>query len=91
MVTIQIIGVVLANTSQSRAATLTDAALIAHFVDHTMKEIEFIDSQFGYIGQYRCSQMKPCADRVYLALPSDKSTIYRMNLAMGPAGTQRKY
>ena len=83
MVTIQTMGMVLPNLSQNRAATLTDAALIAPFVDHAMQKIDSSDTHFGHINQYRFSQMIVGAHRLYLALRSEKFLLHRMNLAMG--------
>ena len=64
LVTIQTMGVVLPNLSQNRAATLTDAALIAPFVDHAMQKIDSSNTQFGDINQYRFSQMSVDANRL---------------------------
>ena len=84
LVTIQTMGVVLPNLSQNRAATLTDAALIAPFVDRAMQKIDSINTHFGHINQYRFSQMIVDAHRLYLALRSEQFLVHRINLAMGP-------
>ena len=47
LVTIHTTGVVLPNLSQNRAATLTDAALIAPFVDHAMQKLILVISNLA--------------------------------------------
>ena len=84
LVTIQTLGVILPNLTQSRAATLTDAALIAPLIDHAMQKIDRSDKDIGHINQYRFSQILVDAHRLSLAIRSDKFAVYQMNLAMGP-------
>ena len=84
LVTIQTLGVILPNLTQSRAATLTDAALIAPLIDHAMQKIDRADADIGHINQYRFSKIIVDAHRLSLTIRSDKFAVYQMNLAMGP-------
>lgn len=86
LVTIQTLGCILPELTHRRAATLTDAALIAPLIEQTMQNLQNNDqSKFdlGHISYYRFSRMLADAHRVSLAVQSERFVTYCMELAMG--------
>ena len=93
LVTFQTLGCILPELSQSRTATLTDAALIAPLIEQTMQKLQDIgqtDFGLGQPTQYRFSQMFTDAHRVSLAMQSEQFITYHMDLAMGDSRNPAK-
>ena len=93
LVTFQTLGCILPDLSQSRKATLTDAALIAPLVEQTMQKLQNTgpnDFDLGQPTHYRFSQMLTDAHRVSLAMQSEQFIIYYMDLAMGDSQNPAK-
>ena len=92
-VTVQTLGCVLPNLTKGRTATLTDAALIAPFIEEALGSMQqspdFCDD-ISHRKKYRFAQMITDTHRLLLCLQSEDFIFYFMTITMGADQHQAK-